>query len=117
VASGVVETTLPGGVGAVLVGAAPGVAELELGFHGAGAGAATWFDGPGGRAALVPVSAKGAFRVTVGAAGGLAGVIGLRGRAEELRAAVHGRPLASLVGGPTVAPSGSVTVRFEGGPS
>ncbi|TMQ04872.1 MAG: hypothetical protein E6J91_42195 [Deltaproteobacteria bacterium] len=120
-----IETALPAGVGAVLVicdavdpTAARG-GDLDLRASGATLGAPLVFDGQTAEAALYPVEAKDDFAIAVNSVSGfrIKGVLGFRGRAEELAALLHGRALGDLLPEGALGSEGSITATLRGGKS
>lgn len=117
-----VETTLPHGVSAVLVVAdavdptAARLDDLELRVAGATLGPPILFDGQSGEAALYPVAARADFSLSVGSleAFRLKGVLGFRGRAEELAPALHGKALGDLLSDGPLGSRGSVAFSLRG---
>jgi hypothetical protein len=61
------------------------------------------------------VSAERPFAVSVAARAPVLGVVGLRGRAPELAATLHGRSLASLLPDVPLAATGSTRIHFQRG--
>jgi hypothetical protein len=111
-----VETALPAGLGAVLVSAAVAdpsaadFADLAVGVSGGTLGTPLVLSASGEQAALYPVTSQSALRVTVASESGyrLTGVIGLRGRSDELAARLHGTTLAGLVADGPLTLDGSI---------
>lgn len=120
-----IETALPAGVGAVLVigdvvdptSARRG--DLDLRASGATLGAPIVLDGQTAEAALYPVDARDDFALAVNSVAGfrIKGVLGFRGRAEELAPLLHGRVLGDLLPEGAIGSEGSITATLRGGKS
>jgi hypothetical protein len=123
-AQSTVETLLPAGVGAVLVSAAvadPSAAvnaDLGVAANEGALGSPLLFAAQGEEAALYPVLSDAPLQLVVTSRSGyrLTGVIGLRGRAEELAPLLHGTSLAGLVPNGPLSVDGSVHVTLTGAP-
>jgi hypothetical protein len=120
-----VETRFPGAVSAVLIATAPGLSrrarptepDVAIAFEGAAHGPPSLFEAEVGQGAIYPVVARQPFAVSVTSSPDwrILAVIGLRGRAGELGASLHGRSLDGLISGPALTADGGIAIRFERG--
>ncbi|MFZ5890552.1 MAG: DUF6603 domain-containing protein [Myxococcota bacterium] len=121
-AQSTVETWLPAAVSAVLVigdvvdPTAARLDDLELASSGAELGEPIVFHAEMGEAAMYPVSAKTDFSVSVSSVDAfrLKGVLGFRGRPDELATLLHGQSLSELSCDGPIGSEGSISFSLRG---